>query len=145
MYYRRYEAWRRTARANSRERVIIVANSAWKASQLSKCYSRSSPVESWLSRRLPQFFQFSHILSNFQPLYVSLNKLSAARDLFGCSLLPNVRTGSGAMQPRRDADQSQLSGVEVKNEWSYSSNPPITLHGAGRDNFTFFYLQIHTH
>jgi hypothetical protein len=27
--------------------------------------------------------------------------------------------------------------TEVKNEWRYTSTPPICLHGVDRDNFTF--------
>jgi hypothetical protein len=42
-------------------------------------------------------------------------------------------TGTGALtlgvkRPRREADHSP-SGAEVKNEWSYTSTPPIRLHG----------------
>jgi len=32
---------------------------------------------------------------------------------------------------------SSAPSVEVKNEWSYSSSPPICLHGTERDSFTF--------
>jgi len=39
-------------------------------------------------------------------------------------------------QPRRDADNSLLSGAEVKNEWSCASIPTC-LHGTERDKFTF--------
>jgi len=34
------------------------------------------------------------------------------------------------------ADHSPPSGVEVKNEWSYTSSTPIFLHGVDRANFT---------
>jgi hypothetical protein len=27
------------------------------------------------------------------------------------------------------------SSAEVKNEWSYTSTPPVCLHGVDRDNF----------
>ena len=27
--------------------------------------------------------------------------------------------------------------VEVENEWSYTSSPPMCLHGMDRENFTF--------
>jgi hypothetical protein len=30
-----------------------------------------------------------------------------------------------------EADHSPLSGAEVKNAWSYTSTPPIRLHGTG--------------
>ena len=34
-----------------------------------------------------------------------------------------------------DADHSAPSSADVKNEWSYTSSPPICLHGVDRDNF----------
>ena len=33
--------------------------------------------------------------------------------------------------------QSPLPSAEVKNKWSYTSTPPICLHGVDRSNFTF--------
>jgi hypothetical protein len=35
----------------------------------------------------------------------------------------------GVMQPGCEADHSPLSSAEVKNVWSYTSTPPIRLHG----------------
>jgi hypothetical protein len=35
----------------------------------------------------------------------------------------------GVKRPRREADHSPPSNVEVRNAWSYISNPPIRLHG----------------
>jgi hypothetical protein len=35
----------------------------------------------------------------------------------------------GVKRPRREADHSPPSSAEVKNEWSYTSTPPIRLHG----------------
>jgi hypothetical protein len=53
----------------------------------------------------------------------------------------------GVKRPGREADHSPLSSAEVKNAWSYTSTPPISLHGAvlslkkkHRDNFTFTYI-----
>jgi hypothetical protein len=47
---------------------------------------------------------------------------------------PPTQTISGALslgvkRPRREADHSFLSSAEVKNAWSYTSAPPIRLHG----------------
>jgi len=36
-----------------------------------------------------------------------------------------------------ETDRSPPASVKVKNEWSYTSAPPIHLYGMGRDNFTF--------
>jgi hypothetical protein len=36
---------------------------------------------------------------------------------------------TGVKRPGRDADQSPPSSAEVKNMWSYTSIPPIYLHG----------------
>ena len=38
---------------------------------------------------------------------------------------------------RREGDNSPLSSAEVKNEWSYTSAPPVRRNDMGRDNFTF--------
>ena len=35
-------------------------------------------------------------------------------------------------------DHSLPASAEVKNEWSYTSDPPTCVHGVGRDNFTFY-------
>jgi hypothetical protein len=44
-------------------------------------------------------------------------------------------------RPGREAGHSPPSSAEVKNAWSYTSTPPVRLHGVGlvkhRDNFTF--------
>ena len=37
-----------------------------------------------------------------------------------------------------DIDHSPPSSAEVKNGWSYTSTPPICLHGMDRENFTLF-------
>jgi hypothetical protein len=36
-----------------------------------------------------------------------------------------------------EADHSPLSTVTVKNDWSYTSTPPVYLHGVYRDSFYF--------
>jgi len=38
-----------------------------------------------------------------------------------------------------DVDHLPSSGAEAKKEWSYTSSPPICLHGMNRDSFTFFF------
>jgi hypothetical protein len=35
----------------------------------------------------------------------------------------------GVKRPEREADHSHSSNAEVKNAWSYTSTPPIRLHG----------------
>jgi hypothetical protein len=82
-------------------------------------------------------------------LYFNMVRIPVeARDF---PLLQNVQTGSGAHRasysvgtgtfPRgRDVklvDNPPLAIPEVRCEWSYTSAPPICLHGDGRDNFTF--------
>ena len=37
-----------------------------------------------------------------------------------------------------EVDQSPLTRIEVKNEWSYTATPPTSLHGVNMGNFTFF-------
>jgi len=68
------------------------------------------------------------------------------------SLLQNVQSGWGSnhppMQwalpffpgvkpPGREVNHTPPSTVEVKNEWSCTSTPPICLHGVDRENFIF--------
>jgi hypothetical protein len=49
----------------------------------------------------------------------------------------------GEKRPRRQSDHSTLSSAVIKNEWSYTSIPPICLHCVHWDNFTFtFYPQV---
>jgi hypothetical protein len=53
----------------------------------------------------------------------------------------------GIKRPGREACQSPPSSAEVKNAWSYTSTPPLRLHGVvlsyekkkHRDNFTFYF------
>jgi hypothetical protein len=40
-----------------------------------------------------------------------------------------VALALGAKRLECEADHSSLSGAEVKNAWSYTSTPPISLHG----------------
>jgi hypothetical protein len=37
-------------------------------------------------------------------------------------------------------DSSLPSSAEVKNEWSYTSPPPVCLHGMHRNNLNFYPL-----
>jgi len=46
----------------------------------------------------------------------------------------------GVKRQGREVDPSPPSSDEVKKEWSYTSTPPIRLHGLDRDNFTFSVL-----
>ena len=46
----------------------------------------------------------------------------------------------GVKRPRCEVDHSPSFNVEVKNEWSNTSNP---VHGVERDNITFaLYIQV---
>ena len=57
----------------------------------------------------------------------------AARDFFFS------KTSSVVLRikrPTRESNLSSLSSTEVRNEWSYISTPPISLHGVERKNFT---------
>jgi hypothetical protein len=70
------------------------------------------------------------------------------------SLLQNVQIGSGVHPasyskgtgvPSREQrglsfNYSPPSSTEVKNEWSYTSIPPICLHGVDREIFTFIVI-----
>ena len=41
----------------------------------------------------------------------------------------------GVKRPRREADHSLPSSAEVKNQWSYTSVPPICFHDVDRESF----------
>jgi len=42
------------------------------------------------------------------------------------------------MRPKLDVDLLPVSSAKVKNEWSYTSAPPMCLHGLDRDKYTNF-------
>ena len=67
------------------------------------------------------------------------------------SFLQNIQTGSGPhrllfngyrgsfrglKRLEREVNHSSPSSVEDKKEWSYTSTPPLYLHGIGRSNVT---------
>jgi hypothetical protein len=51
--------------------------------------------------------------------------------LWGQDSFPEVK------QPGHEVDHSPPSSVEVKNEWSYASAPPLFLQAVKRGKFTF--------
>jgi hypothetical protein len=62
------------------------------------------------------------------------------------SLVFNGYQGSfpGVKRPGREVNHSPPSSAEVKNEWSYTSTPPICLHCVDRENFAFLIFVPHT-
>jgi hypothetical protein len=42
-------------------------------------------------------------------------------------------------QAKSEADHSSSPRSKVKNEWNYTSTPPILLNGPDKDNFPFLY------
>ena len=46
----------------------------------------------------------------------------------------------GVKRPGRDVNHLPPSTAEVKNEWSYTSAPPICLHGVDEHNFILAFL-----
>jgi len=47
----------------------------------------------------------------------------------------------GVKRPGREVNQSPPTSAKAKNEWSYTSSPPLRLHGVDRKNFLFTFLQ----
>jgi hypothetical protein len=43
----------------------------------------------------------------------------------------------GLRQPRHQVNHSPPSSAEVKNEWSYTSTPPLCFYSTDREKFTF--------
>jgi len=58
------------------------------------------------------------------------------------NLLFNEHPGTcpGVKRPGRKVDYLPPPSVEMKNEWSYTSTPPICLCGVDRDNFSLHNL-----
>jgi hypothetical protein len=48
---------------------------------------------------------------------------------------------SGSKADGCDVDHSPPSSTEFKNEWIYTSSPPICLYGMERDNVTFLHVR----
>jgi hypothetical protein len=61
---------------------------------------------------------------------------------YGPPILSSMNLGSfrGVQRPGHETDHSSPSSVEVRNEWSYTSTPPVCLKGFDRD----LYIHIHT-
>ena len=72
--------------------------------------------------------------------------------LAGAKIFPSLKRGdglwgsvpsvpgiisSGLKRPGREDDHLPPSSAEVKNEWSYTSCPPLCPCGLCRDNFAF--------
>jgi hypothetical protein len=51
----------------------------------------------------------------------------------------------GITRTRRHVDHLPPSKTKVKNEWSYTSTPPICLQGVDRDNFIFFLPSVNSY
>jgi hypothetical protein len=51
---------------------------------------------------------------------------------------PPMYVGSfpGIKRLGREVDHSPTPNAGVKNAWSYTATPPISLHGMGRENYT---------
>jgi hypothetical protein len=70
-----------------------------------------------------------------QPIF-RFSKISKTALLFKgyrCSFL-------GVKRHRHDVDNSSPPSADVKNEWSYTSTPPICVHIVDRDQFLFISL-----
>jgi len=55
--------------------------------------------------------------------------VTASRRALGSILAP-IQFVSREIRPWREANHSLPSSAEVKNSWSYTSIPPVGLHGA---------------
>jgi hypothetical protein len=74
---------------------------------------------SWLfdSRRELGIFLFTTLSrTSLEPIQPPIQRVSGVPSL-------------GVKRPGREADHSPPSSAEVKNAWSYTSTPPIRLHG----------------
>jgi hypothetical protein len=69
------------------------------------------------------------------------SNLDIYKGVFSSPKRPEPRRGPPCrlLDAGRQADYTLPSTVEVKNEWNYTSTPPIHLHGISTHNFTFSY------
>ena len=115
---------------------------------------KSRPPASTLSKRLPiQRIIYETVGIAFKPVNIWSRYLASpgrGRRLF--TSVQNVQAGSGTgpascsfsggvsfstvKRPGRDAHHLSTSTAEGESECSYTSSPPVRLHGAGRGNFT---------
>ena len=64
--------------------------------------------------------------------------------LFFVFFLPHLFSGylcsfPGVKLPGFEVSYSHPPSAELKNEWSYTSAPPVFLYGVDRENFTFYF------
>jgi hypothetical protein len=69
-----------------------------------------------------------------------LQHIQAGRRAHPASYSIDSGFSSVLKRPRRDVNHPSSSTAEIKNEWSYTSTPPIWLHGVNRDSFTHLYF-----
>jgi len=58
--------------------------------------------------------------------------------------IQNVQTTLGVKRPRRVADHSPPSSIEVRNKWSDTPTLPMCLYDVHRDNVTFTDSELRT-
>jgi hypothetical protein len=111
---------------------------------LSSFFSERDNVGCYISvfgiwRHLSWFFQRTHISVDYG-LNDRGSRVRFPVGAWNFSLHNRVQNGSGTHLashpvgtrgsfPGREADHSRPSSAEVKNAWSYTSTPPIRLHG----------------
>jgi hypothetical protein len=60
--------------------------------------------------------------------------------LFSNTFIPplgSTELRPGVKQPRNEVNHSSPSSAKVKNEWSYTSAPPVYVQGVDRENSAF--------
>jgi hypothetical protein len=103
-----------------------------------------------------EFFGTTHITKPFRwNGYCNYSIKNIHTNCFDTRSQPPIQRVPGALsvgvkRPGREVDHSRPSSAEVMKAWSYSSTPPIRLHGVAlswkkhRDSFTFT-LSLHPH
>jgi hypothetical protein len=74
-------------------------------------------------------------------------KWSAAQEVYPwlpkCIVLKSVKfVYPGVNRPVREVDHSHSYSAEVKNEWGYTSAPPVCLHGVDREHYPLLYFTV---
>jgi hypothetical protein len=149
--------WRYHGNVNLRGKGYVRRNRCWeddrhKTAYFSKQEEYENPPWQWTCKSI--FRVASHYFEESQDSVVSTvtrlrtgwprqgeEEFSPNRPdgLWGLSSLlfsGHPRPFPGVKRSRRYVDHPPPPKAEVKNEWSYTSTPPIHLHGVDRNNFT---------
>ena len=69
--------------------------------------------------------------------FLYLKNVQTSSGTHPASYSVGTRVFPGVKQAGHEVNDLPPSSSKIENEWSYTSTPPIYLHGVDRENFTF--------